>query len=47
MLMDELYKLARNRNSKAIGDLEKRPILHNTVCEKHEMKEQLEKILDL
>lgn len=47
MLMDELYKLAKTEIPKAIRDLEKRPILHNTVCEKHEMKEQLEKILDL
>jgi threonine synthase len=46
-LMGEIHKLIGTEPPKGIRDLDKIPILHKTVCEKHEMKRQVEKILDL
>ncbi|HYE11953.1 MAG TPA: threonine synthase, partial [Patescibacteria group bacterium] len=46
-LVNEMGKLLKTELPKGIKDLDKRPILHRTVCEKHEMKEQVEKILTL
>jgi threonine synthase len=46
-LMDEMYKLIGTEPPKGIRDLDKKPVLHKTVCKKHEMKRQVERILDL
>lgn len=46
-LISEMNRLSGLEIPKGIKGLEKKPILHNTVCEKHEMKSQVEKILML
>lgn len=46
-LIGEMYKLMGTEIPKGIRDLDKRPVLHKTVCEKHEMKREVEKILGL
>ena len=46
-LIREMSSLSGAEIPKGIRDLEKKPVLHNTVCEKHEMKRQVEKILGL
>ncbi|HOR85220.1 MAG TPA: threonine synthase [Bacillota bacterium] len=46
-LINEMCKLTGIEIPKGIRDLEQKPVLHKTVCEKHEMKRQIEKILDL
>jgi len=46
-LIRELSRLSETEIPKGIRDLDKKPILHRTVCEIHEMKNQVEKILGL
>lgn len=46
-LIRELSLLSGTEIPKGIRDLDKKPILHKTVCEKHEMKRQVEKILNI
>jgi len=46
-LMDEMHKLMGTKPPKTIRDLDKIPVLHKTVCEKDEMKKEVEKILEL
>ncbi len=46
-LIKEMSLLSGTEIPNGIRDLDKKPILHNTVCEKHEMKSQLIKILGL
>ncbi|MHB1393646.1 MAG: threonine synthase [Clostridia bacterium] len=46
-LIAELSRLIETEIPKGIRDLDKQPVLHKTVCEKHEMKKQVEKILGL
>jgi len=44
-LMTEMEKLSGVTIPEPIKDLDKKPILHKTICSKHEMKDQVEKIL--
>ncbi len=46
-LIEELRKVSNTSVPKGIKDLDKKPILHKTVCQKEEMKEQIKKILNL
>mgnify|MGYP001600235031 CR=1 FL=1 len=46
-LIKELSKLTKEDIPVGIRDLETRPILHTTVCEKNEMQIQIEKILNI
>ncbi len=46
-LADELCKLSQVKVPKAIEDIRTAPILHNTVCDKTQMQETVEKILGL
>jgi threonine synthase len=46
-LIKEMSRLTKTEIPKGIRDLDKKPVLHTTVCEKHEMKRQVEKILGL
>ncbi|MBU3185012.1 threonine synthase [Clostridium estertheticum] len=46
-LIKELSKLTKEDIPVGIKDLETRPILHKTVCEKNEMQIQIEKILNI
>jgi len=46
-LIKEMSLLTKTEIPKGIRDLDKKPVLHSTVCEKHEMKGQIEKILAL
>jgi threonine synthase len=46
-LVKELSLLSGTEIPAGIKDLDKRPVLHNTVCEKSEMKSEVEKILGL
>ncbi|MCB2357433.1 threonine synthase [Clostridium estertheticum] len=46
-LIKELSKLTKGDIPVGIKDLETRPILHKTVCEKNEMQIQIEKILNI
>jgi threonine synthase len=46
-LIKELSLLSSTEIPVGIKDLDKRPVLHNTVCEKSAMKRELEKILGL
>lgn len=44
-LVDELSNLANVKVPKAIEEIRTAPVIHDTVCEKQEMKETVEKIL--
>lgn len=46
-LIRELSRLSETEIPKGIRDLDKKPVLHKTVCVIHEMKNQVEKILGL
>ena len=46
-LIKELSKLTKEDIPVGIKDLENRPILHKTVCEKNEMQMEIEKILNI
>jgi len=46
-LIKELSKITKGDIPVGIKDLETRPILHKTVCEKDEMQIQIEKILNI
>ncbi|HYE83619.1 MAG TPA: threonine synthase [Clostridia bacterium] len=46
-LVTEMSRLTATEIPRGIRDLDKKPVLHKTVCEKHEMKMQVEKILNL
>ena len=46
-LVKELSLLTQTEIPKGIRDLDKKPVLHKTVCEKHEMKQEVEKILGI
>jgi len=46
-LIKELSKITNCDIPAGIVDLEKRPVLHKTICEKNEMKMQIEKILNI
>jgi threonine synthase len=46
-LIKELSLLSKTEIPKAISDLDKKPVLHKTVCEKSAMKSEVEEILGL
>lgn len=46
-LVDELSKLSNTSVPKAIEEIRKAPVLHDTVCEKDEMKEVVKKFLGI
>lgn len=46
-LIKEMSRLSETEIPKGIKDLEKKPILHKTVCEKSAMKSEVEKILGI
>ena len=46
-LIKELSKITNGDIPAGIKDLEKRPVIHKTVCGKNEMKMQIEKILNI
>lgn len=46
-LMGEMHKLMGTEIPKGIRDIDKKPLLHKTVCKKHEMQKEVEKILGL
>lgn len=46
-LVDELYKLSGVKVPQAIEDIRTAPVLHDTICDKTEMRATVEKILSL
>lgn len=44
-LVDELSRLANVKVPNAIEEIRTAPVVHDTVCEKEEMKQTVEKIL--
>mgnify|MGYP001032614192 FL=1 len=46
-LVDELSRLANVKVPNAIEEIRTAAVVHNTVCEKEEMKETVEKILGI
>lgn len=46
-LIKELSKITKGNIPAGIKDLERRPVLHKTVCKKNEMQIQIEKILNI
>lgn len=46
-LLKEMSRLASGEIPEGIRDIDKKPVLHKTVCEKQDMKKEVEKILKL
>jgi len=46
-LIKDMSRLTGAEIPKGIRDLDSRPVIHNTVCSKDEMKKHVEKILGL